>query len=123
MEPADLIEAWRGMLAGVGGVWVLFENGTCVTLAAPGDDPASEATAALRKHGRRSLLSSIFDFACTVEVPNGSGWVVASRNPDVNTFVGRGEVAEGIGDAEVGRIGRSKRERDVSHPHVLHVEV
>ena len=41
MEPEDLIDAWRGMLAGVGGAWVLFENGTCVTLAGPGDDGES----------------------------------------------------------------------------------
>jgi len=123
MEPEDLIEAWRGMLAGVGGAWVLCENGTCVTLADPGDDPASEATAVLRRHGRAGLLSFAFDFAGTVEVPDSSGWVVASRHPDVNTFVGRSEVAAGIGDVEVGRIGRSKRERDRSHPHVLHIEV
>jgi hypothetical protein len=123
MEPEDLIEAWRGMLAEVGGAWVLFENGTCVTLADPGDDPASEATAALQRHGRPGLLSFAFDFTGTVEVPDGSGWVVASSHPDVNTFVGRGEVAEGIGDAVVGRIGRSKRQRDVSQPHVIHVEV
>ena len=39
MDTGELVEAWRGMLAGVGGAWVLFENGTCVTLAAPGADP------------------------------------------------------------------------------------
>jgi hypothetical protein len=122
MEALELIEAWRGMLAGVGGAWVLFENGTCVTLAEPGADAALEAIAVLRKHGRSSLLSFFFDFACTVEVPDGSGWVVASRHADINTFVGRGEVPVGIADAEIGRIGRSKRKRDLTHSNVLHVE-
>ena len=121
MDPGDLIETWRRMLSGVGGAWVLFENGTCATLAAPGANPTLEATDVLRKHGRAGLLSSFFDFAGTVEVPDGSGWVVASRHPDVNTFVGRGEVASGL-DADAGRLGRAKRERDVARARVIHVE-
>ena len=121
MDPTDLIAAWRGMLSGVGGAWVLFEHGTCVTLADPGDDPAAEATAVLRRHGRTGLLAAIFDFAGTVDVPDGSGWVVASRHPDVNTFVGRAEVASGL-DADAGRLGRGKRERDVARAQVIHVE-
>jgi hypothetical protein len=122
MGPDELVEVWRGMLAGVGGAWVLFENGTCVTLTDPGADPAARATAILRQFGPAGVRSAAADFAGTVEVPDGSGWVVASRHADVNTFVGRGEVAPDTPDEAVGRLGRSKRERDVNHPQVLHVE-
>ncbi len=122
MDPEELIEVWRCMLAGAGGAWVLFENGTCVTLADPGDDPASQATAILRRFGPAGVRSAVADFAGTVEIPDGSGWVVASRHADINTFVGRDEVAPDGSDEAVGRLGRSKRERDVNHPQVLHVE-
>ncbi|HEY1381899.1 MAG TPA: hypothetical protein VGF55_34180 [Gemmataceae bacterium] len=49
MDKAELVEAWRAMVAGVGGAWVLFEDGTCVTLA----DPAARATAVLRRPSGR----------------------------------------------------------------------
>src|SRR5262249_45727914 len=104
------------MLAGVGGAWVLFKNGTCVTLADPGADPAAEAVAILQQLGRAGARSAFADFACTVEVPDGSGWVVASHHADINTFVGRGEVAGDPPDEAVGRFGRSKREQDVRQP-------
>ena len=71
---------------------VLFENGTCVTLAEPGADPAARGTTVLREFGSAGLRSSAADFAGTVEMPDGSGWVVASRNADINTFVSRGEL-------------------------------
>jgi hypothetical protein len=122
MDPHELIAIWRGMLAGTEGAWVLFENGTCVTLADPGTDPAVQATTILRQFGPAGARSPFADFAGTVEVPDGSGWVVASRHADINTFVGRGEVAPNTRDSAVGRLGRSKRMLDVNRPQVLHVE-
>ena len=122
MNEAELIEVWRGMLAGVGGAWVLFENGTCVTLSESGTDLAAQATAGLREFGRAGLGSSAADWTGTVEVPDGSGWVVASRHADINTFVGRGEVLAGAPDDAVGRLGRSKRSQDLEHLRVVHIE-
>jgi hypothetical protein len=121
VDKAELVEAWRAMLAGVGGAWVLFENGTCVTLAEPGADPAARATAILRQFGPTGIRSALTDWFGTVEIPDGSGWVVASRHADINTFVGRGEVAPGILGWSVGRLGRSKRTRDIEQPRVVHV--
>ena len=122
MNEPDLIEVWRGMLAGVGGAWVLFENGTCVTLSEPGTDLAAQATAVLRGFGQAGLRSLAADWTGTVEVPDGSGWVVASRHADINTFVGRGEVPAGTPDDAVGRLGRSKRRQDLEHLRVVHIE-
>src|SRR5262245_66547589 len=110
------------MLGGIGGAWVLFENGTCVTLADPGADPAAQATTFLREFGPTGIHSAAADWAGTVATPDGSGWVVASRHADINTFVGRGEVARGTPDEAVGWLGRSKRAQDTEQLRVLHVE-
>jgi hypothetical protein len=122
VDKAELIEVWRAMLGGIGGAWVLFENGTCVTLADPGADPAAKAMAILRESGPTGIQSAVADFAGTIEVPDGSGWVVASRHADINTFVGRGEVAPGTPDEAVGRLGSSKRAQDTEQLRVLNVE-
>lgn len=122
MDTGELIELWRAMLAGVGGAWVLFEHGTCVTLSEPGDDPAREAAEVLRASGPAGDGPAIADFAATVEIPDGSGWVVASQHADINTFVGRFEVDPETPDAAIGRLGRSKREQDMTQPRVVHVE-
>ena len=122
MDQGELVEVWRTMLAGVGGAWVLFENGICVTLADPGPDPADQARAILGESGPAGLRSSAADFAGTVEVPDGSGWVVVSRHADINTFVDRGEAPPGAPDEAIGRLGRSKRSRDVEQLRVIHIE-
>jgi hypothetical protein len=122
VDKAELVAVWRAMLAGVGGAWVLFENGTCVTLAEPGADPAARATAILRQFGPTGIRSALTDWLGTVEIPDGSGWVVASRHADINTFVGRAEATPGPRLWSVGRLGRSKRTRDIEHPRVVHVE-
>lgn len=88
MDAAKLITVWRSMLAGVSGTWVLFEHGSCVTLANPAPDPATEATTVLRKYGPSGLLSPILDFAATVEVPDGSGWVLFQTAVRVSELCG-----------------------------------
>jgi hypothetical protein len=122
MNGTELIEAWRATLAGLDKSWVLFENGTCIVFTEPGGDLPAQATAILREFGPAGDGSEIGDFAATVPLPDGRGWLVAGCHSDVVTFVGRDEVAFGTPDAAVGRLGRARRARDVEQLRVLYVE-
>ena len=48
MSPIDV---WRRIVIDARKSWVLFENGTCVIFAEPGDDLAGQAVALLREWG------------------------------------------------------------------------
>src|SRR5262245_36239591 len=122
MPGTDLIAAWRTILGGLNRPWVLFEHGTCVVLAAPGPDLAAQARAILQEYGPAGDDSAVGDFAATVPLPDGRGWLVAGQHDDIVTFVGRDEVAPGTPDAAVGRLGRARREQDAADLRVMHVE-
>jgi hypothetical protein len=122
MNSAELIEAWRATLAGLDKSWVLFENGTCVVFTEPGADLTARATAILREFGPAAEASEVGDFAATIPLPDGRGWLIAGHHSDIATFVGRHEVPPGTPDAAVGRLGRARRERDTQQLRVLHVE-
>ena len=122
MEGAELVEAWRAILSGLDKSWVLFENGTCVVFTEPGPDLTAQATAILREFGPVDDGSPIGAFAATIPLPDGRGWLVAGHHSDIVTFVGRDEVAPDAPGAAIGQLGRSRRQRDVAHLRVLHVE-
>jgi hypothetical protein len=122
MGGAELVEAWRAVLSGLDKSWVLFENGTCVVFTEPGSDLATRAVALLREFGPVGDGSAIGDFAATVPLPDGGGWLVAGCHSDIVTFVGRDEVAPGAPDVAAGRLGRAKRGQDAEQLRVLHVE-
>jgi hypothetical protein len=122
MNSAELIEAWRAILAGLNKSWVLFENGTCIVLTEPGLDLTAHAQAILREFGRLGDGSAVGDFAATVPLGHGRGWLVGGHHSDIVTFVSRDEVAPGSPHAAVGRLGRAKREKDTEQLRVLHVE-
>ena len=65
--------------------------------------------------------SSAGDFG-TIELQDGSGWVVTCHHNDVLTFVGTDEMGSGASDVAVGLTGRSKRGQDAEELRVLHVE-
>ena len=121
MNGAELIEAWRATLAGLDKTWVLFENGTCIVFTEPASDLTAQAKAILREFGRAGDGSEIGDFAATISLPDGRGWLVAGHRSDIVTFVSRDEIAPGVPDAAIGRIGRAKREQDTEQLRVLHV--
>src|SRR5262249_11345519 len=102
MGGAELIEAWRATLSGLDKSWVLFANGTCVVFTEPGSDLTAQAVAILREFGPAGDESEIGDFAATIPLPDGRGWLVAGHHSDIVTFVGRDEVGPGASDVDVG---------------------
>jgi hypothetical protein len=122
MKASELVEAWRETLSGLGKAWVLFEHGTCVVFTEPGADLAAQARALLQEFGPAADGSEVGDFAATIPLPDGRGWLVAGHHDDIATFVGRDEVAPGTPEAAVGRLGRAKRHQDTQQLRVLHVE-
>ena len=122
MEGIELVEAWRAILCGLDKAWVLFEHGTCIDFTEPGSDLIAQAQAILREFGRAGDGSEIGDFAATIALLDGRGWLVAGHHSDIVTFVSRDEVAPGTPDAAIGRLGRAKRVQDTEQLRVLHVE-
>ena len=122
MDGAQLVTAWRDIINGPDKSWVLFENGTCVVLMEPGDDPAAQATELLRENGPVYPGSSFGDFS-TIELDDGRGWVVTCHHNDILTYVGPDEVGpERANDLVVGLLGRSRRGQDAEDLKVIHVE-
>ncbi|MEU9480884.1 hypothetical protein [Streptomyces sp. NPDC048191] len=120
VDTETLIDAWRRLLAGSGKPWVLFEHGTCVVLEEPGAGLADRATGILREYGPVSVGGPAGDFR-VLELNNGEGWLVTCHHPDVVTFVAL-EESEDTSHLAVGIHGRSKRDQDGRHLHVVHVE-
>ncbi|MFF7971048.1 hypothetical protein [Streptomyces sp. NPDC007905] len=120
VDTETLINAWRRLLTGSGKSWVLFEHGTCVVLEESGGGLADRATGILREFGPVSVGGPAGDFR-VLELKNGEGWLVTGHHPDVVTFVAL-EESEDPSHLAVGIHGRSKRDRDGTELHVVHVE-
>jgi hypothetical protein len=120
----ETVEAWRKTLVGAK-VWVLFENGTCVVLVKPEEDPQAQATALLEEWGPVHVGSPSADFS-VVTLKNGLGWVVTCHHNDILTLVFKDEIDLGDdGDANtvaIGMAGRGKRRADAEALNVVHVE-
>ncbi|AWI32995.1 hypothetical protein [Streptomyces tirandamycinicus] len=115
-----LTDAWRRLLADPHKSWVLFEHGTCVVLAAPEGALAEQATDLLSTFGPAHAGSSAGDFG-VIDLEDVEGWVVTGHHDDVLTYVGPDEPQD-HSHFTVGLFGRSKRHRDGTELHVVHVE-
>ena len=121
MSDSDhLVETWRRIITGDGKSWVAFEHGTCVVLAAPGDDLPARAVEILREYGPVHTGTPAADFG-TIHLEDAPGWVVTGHHPDVLTYVAPGEVTQ-PDNLVVGLAGRAKRDRDGHELKVVHVE-
>ena len=121
MESPELIETWRLLLKGSKRPWVLFENGTCVMLDAPGTDLALEAQKILREWGPMVPASEAGDFG-VFKLKGRPGWMVTGHYPTMGTLVWPDEVSAIAHEVEVGLCGGSKRGMDAAGLRVLHVE-
>ena len=115
-----LIDVWQRLLADPRTSWVLFEHGTCVVLTAPGEELDEQAIEILREFGPARAGSPAGDFG-VVDVKDAEGWVVTGHHNDVLTYVGPDE-PQGQSEIAVGLLGRSKRHRDGTELHVVHIE-
>ncbi|MFE2586900.1 hypothetical protein [Streptomyces sp. NPDC059378] len=115
-----LKDIWQRLLTDPGKSWVLFEHGTCVVLTAPEGDLADQATGILREFGPVHVGSPAGDFG-VIDLKDAEGWVVTGQHNDVLTYVGPDEPHE-RSDIAIGVFGRSKRHRDGTELHVVHVE-
>ncbi|MFF0228293.1 hypothetical protein [Streptomyces sp. NPDC004629] len=115
-----LVDVWQRLLSDPRTSWVLFEHGTCVVLAAPGGDLAEQATEILREFGPVHAGSAAGDFG-VIDVKDADGWVVTGHHQDVLTYVTPDEPS-GQETFAVGMCGRSKRHRDGTELHIVHVE-
>ncbi|WP_316783980.1 hypothetical protein [Streptomyces sasae] len=115
-----LVDVWQHLLTDPRKSWVLFEHGTCVVLTAPDGDLAEQATEILREFGPVYAGSPAGDFG-VIDVKDADGWVVTGHHQDVLTYVAPDEPS-GQENFAVGMCGRSKRHRDGTELHVVHVE-
>ncbi|MFB7256786.1 hypothetical protein [Streptomyces nojiriensis] len=115
-----LMDVWQRLLADPHKSWVLFEHGTCVVLMAPDGELAEQATAILREFGPVHAGSPAGDFG-VIDLEDAEGWVVTGHHNDVLTYVGPDEAVD-QSEITVGLSGRSKRHRDGTELHVVHVE-
>ncbi|WP_263107182.1 hypothetical protein [Kitasatospora sp. DSM 101779] len=120
MTTEILVDVWQRLLTDPRKSWVLFEYGTCVVLTAPEGDLAEQATGILGDFGPVHAGSSAGDFG-VIHLDDADGWVVTGHHHDVLTYVAP-EEPPSPDDLAVGLCGRSKRHRDGTELHVVHVE-
>lgn len=89
-------------------------------LTAPDGDLAEQATEILKQFGPAHAGSSAGDFG-VIDPQDAEGWVVTGHHNDVLTYVGPDEPRD-RSEIAVGLLGRSKRHRDGTELHVVHVE-
>ena len=122
-ENEQLIDTWRRIIVGGGKSWVVFEHGTCVILTRRAEEVAAEATALLKEWGPVVVGTPAGDFN-VVKLQDEPGWVVTCHHPDILTYVGADEFAEGHAPEEmmIGLIGRAKRGQDAEELRIIHTE-
>src|SRR3989344_3773825 len=116
----DLINIYKKIVTDPSMSWVLFKNGTCVMLLRPEEDVQTQAIKILKEHGLVVAGTPSGDFEVT-KIPEINGWVVTGDYPGIMMYVSE-EEGEKKGDAEVGLIGRNKREHDSRELEVVHIE-
>lgn len=116
----NLVEVYKKIITDQSMNWVLFKNGTCVMLLNPQNDIKTQAIQILRAHGSVTPGTPTGDFEVT-KIPEINGWIVTGDYPGIMMYVSdrEGKKKE---DAEVGLIGRSKRERDAQELEVMYTE-
>ncbi|WP_219672102.1 hypothetical protein [Streptomyces bambusae] len=121
MNTERLVDLWRRLLADPRKSWVLFEHGTCVVLTAPDGDLAEQATEILKEFGPVRAGSPAGDFGVIDVKDADGGWVITGHHQDVLTYVAPDEPS-GRDNFAVGMRGRTKRHRDGTELHIVHVE-
>jgi len=123
MEPAPppYLASLRRLITD-GRPWVLFEHGTVVVLpdATGPTDLADRARLALRHDAEQRAGSAAGDPA--VRRYGDAGWVVASSDPNVFTFVPEHTIGDGATDVTVGMAGRTAHDAGASGGRVVYVE-
>lgn len=118
----SLIARWREIIQDREQSWVLFRNGTCVTVHAAAGDPVDVAIALMKEWGPVQVATPSADFN-VAELPDGTGWVVTCHHQDINTFVSRDEMASASPpEVFVGLTGRAKRDQDAQELQIIHLE-
>jgi hypothetical protein len=120
VDTENLVAFWQRTLAPSGTSWVLFDHGTCVVLKEPDGELAAQAVAILAEYGPVHVGSPAADFSVHA-LKDGTGWLVTGHHADVVTHVASDE-PPGPSDLAVGIHGRTKRHRDGTELHVVHVE-
>lgn len=116
----DVVHIYQKVVTDSSMSWVVFKNDTCVMLLKPEKDVKAQAIAILKEHGSVIAGTSSGDFEVT-KIREINGWIVTGDYPGILMYVSA-EEGKNKGDAEVGLIGRNKREQDVNKLEVLHVE-
>ena len=101
--------------------WVLFEHGKVVVAPDPElRDLGGYARMKLETDASRRPGSAAGDFS-VIRVEEAPGWVVASHDPDVFTFVPESDITDGAADITIGMAGRAAHEADARSLDVVHV--
>lgn len=103
--------------------WVLFKNGTYIIFdnADTISDIESEARKLMIEFGPVNVGSSAGDFSVT-HLNQTEGWVVSGHGYGIYTYVSPQEPKSEKPDvAEIGLLGRSKRELDGNNPVIVHI--
>jgi hypothetical protein len=117
-----LVKFYRKIFHVTGKPWVLFGNGTCVTLEESEGDLGAKAQNILREHGRVKLGSASADFQVD-KVGSTEGWLVTCQHGNVLTYLLPGDVKpEEQNDLVIEYICRIRRDLDALELDVIHVE-
>lgn len=116
----DLINIYKKIITDQQMRWVLFKNGTCVMLLKPEEDVKAQAIKILKEHGPAVAGTPSGDFEVT-KIPEINGWVITGEYPGIMVYVSE-EEGKRKDDAQVGLIGRNKREHDSKELEIVHAE-
>lgn len=116
----DVLTVFKKVIIDPSVSWVLFKYGTCVMLLNPEKDLRNQAVNILTNHGLVMAGTPSGDFEVT-KVSEINGWIVTGDYDGIMMYVSA-EEGKKKGDAEIGLIGRNKREQDTKELIVLHIE-
>jgi len=118
----NYVEIWRKLIIGDNKSWVLFENGTCVTLMEPKEDLATQAIDIMKEYGLVHVGTGSADVGI-IKLDNDPGWVVTGHHPDILNYMSPDELKnDNPEDFVVGLLGRYKREMDSESLNITHIE-
>jgi len=117
----DLVTVYRKTVIGKLKPWVLFNNGTCVTLMNPESDLQNQAIQILFKYGPLYPATGSNEFAVR-RMSGYPGYMVHGHHPDILVYVSPADVEKNADDVTIGKFGLARRDKDGRELHVIHVE-
>lgn len=118
---STLVDRWQAILQDSKKPWILFENGTCVILAEPEGDPASQAIELMKEWGPVQVATPSADFS-VIHLVSVPGWLVTCHHRDILTYVNPDEINRTEpNEVLVGLTGRSKRDQDAQELEILFI--